>query len=301
MPDPFRIEGPAVISFSGGRTSGYMLWRVLQAHGGTLPEDVKVVFCNTGKERPETLDFVERCSIEWGVPVVWLEYRYSGPGIPSPDGTGTKKRKTPGRHSHAVVDYATASRNGEPFEAVVRARSMLPNVMVRFCTVEMKIRTSRRYLRSLGWKRWTNLIGFRADEPQRVARLRGTNRHSSEDPIAPLHEAGVTSADVMAFWASHPFDLQLKSYEGNCDLCFLKGQGKIERVMRERPDLAEWWLRMEELGKELQPRVRTPGGNLFRKDRPSYAAMLERSQRASLPMMGDDEDDQLSIACHCTD
>ena len=39
-----------VIHFSGGRTSAFMLWHILEAHGGTLPQDVKVVFCNTGKE-----------------------------------------------------------------------------------------------------------------------------------------------------------------------------------------------------------------------------------------------------------
>jgi hypothetical protein len=39
----------------------------------------------------------------------------------------------------------------------------------------------------------------------------------------------------------------------------------------------------------------------FRTDRPSYAAMLQRSKRALLPMTGDDGSDELSIACHCTD
>lgn len=49
MRNPCKIEGPAVISFSGGRTSGMMLRAILDAHGGTLPADVRVLFANTGK------------------------------------------------------------------------------------------------------------------------------------------------------------------------------------------------------------------------------------------------------------
>src|SRR5262249_19633664 len=61
--DPFRLAEPFVVSFSGGRTSGYMLRRILDAFAGRMPDGGKVIFCNTGKERPETLDFVERCSL----------------------------------------------------------------------------------------------------------------------------------------------------------------------------------------------------------------------------------------------
>jgi len=50
MSNPFEISSPTCISFSGGRTSAYMLYRVLQAHDMSLPNEAKVIFANTGKE-----------------------------------------------------------------------------------------------------------------------------------------------------------------------------------------------------------------------------------------------------------
>lgn len=347
MSNPFRIDAPAVISFSGGRTSGLMLYRILDAFGGTLPDDIKVVFCNTGKERPETLDFVERCSAEWGVPITWLEYRYETQ-IPCPTraedwrqlddepfGERTQRwdawyraihpdrlakeqqvavrkamtrqqrkaipavSKTVGRHSFSVVNYASASRRGEPLEEVIAARNMLPNVMSRFCTVECKIRTTCRFLLSLGWTQWGNAIGFRADEPQRVAKLAGTNRHSREETVTPLADEKVTNADVLSFWAANSFDLQLESHEGNCDLCFLKGIGKTKRIMATDPQYAAWWIRMEAAA-DRRGLARNKSVAFFRKDRPRYSTLLALSQRPSLFPLGD-EPDELSIACHCTD
>jgi 3'-phosphoadenosine 5'-phosphosulfate sulfotransferase (PAPS reductase)/FAD synthetase len=66
---PFCIEGPALISFSGGRTSAYMLRRILDEG---LQPDVHIVFADTGRERPETYEFVTRCAEEWGVEVHWV-------------------------------------------------------------------------------------------------------------------------------------------------------------------------------------------------------------------------------------
>ena len=285
MSDPFLLERPAVISFSGGRTSGYMLRRILDAFGGTLPADVVPIFCNTGKERPETLDFVERCSLEWGVNVVWLEYRRKSEAVP---------------YKFAVVNYATASRKGEPFDDIISAKPVLPNVVMRYCTEWLKVKISNRYVRHvLGWTPktggYSNAIGLRADEPRRVTRLRASAKTTpGEEPFAPLALAGVTHADVMRFWGEQSFDLQLQPHEGNCDLCFLKGQGKLVRILRERPDLADWWIEKEEL---FTGKTRLEEAGRFRKNAPSYRRLLEMAQEPGL-FDGCDAD---YSDCRCTD
>jgi hypothetical protein len=47
MTDPYQIEPPALISFSGGRTSGYMLRKILDAYDGRLPQGIVAAFAKT--------------------------------------------------------------------------------------------------------------------------------------------------------------------------------------------------------------------------------------------------------------
>lgn len=280
MTDPYRIKGPALVSFSGGRSSAFMLKHILDAHSGILPSDVVVAFMNTGKERPQTLEFVAECAERWCVPVDWLEYR-DGKTVP--------------------VTFQTASREGEPFEALIRARQFLPNPVARFCTQELKVRRARDLMRELGHRHWDMVIGIRADEPRRVAKLRAANESGKErwDQIAPMAVVGVTKEDVISWWAQQPFDLRLpnvdgKTPAGNCDLCFLKGKGVIQQLMRERPEWADWWIRMEALALALASK---PSGASFRIDRPSYAAMLSDVQsQCETVTVGDP-----GIECFCGD
>jgi len=280
MSDPFKIDGPTCISFSGGRTSAYMLWRVLQSNGG-LPDEAKVCFANTGKEEEATLRFVDRCSKEWGVPITWVEYA---------DAAETKDR-------FRVVTFETASRDGEPFEAIIRKRNYLPNPVSRFCTVEMKVRAIHRYLKSIGWTEWDSMLGIRADEQRRLAKIGNQDYGKHEEKVAPLGKVGITKEMVGEFWAAQSFDLELPNiggvtYHGNCDLCYLKGATQIQSLIAEKPERAVWWIKMEALALAL---ASAPSGAKFRTDRPSYAAMLKFAQEQR-DMFDQDEE---AIACFC--
>jgi hypothetical protein len=72
--DPFEITGHTVVANSGGKTSGYGLWRHLQANGGTLTHNGACLFNNTGWERRESLDFLAEQSRRWGVEIVVCEF-----------------------------------------------------------------------------------------------------------------------------------------------------------------------------------------------------------------------------------
>jgi 3'-phosphoadenosine 5'-phosphosulfate sulfotransferase (PAPS reductase)/FAD synthetase len=274
MSDPFLIEGPALISFSGGRTSGYMLHEIVRAHGGRLPDDVKVAFANTGKEREETLRFVHECGSRWGVRVHWLEWRNAKPCFEE-------------------VGYNSASRSGEPFAALIKKKSYLPNVVTRFCTSELKIRAMRDFAQSFGWKRWLNVVGLRYDEGRRVLKALARNEQG-KDPwrtAMPLSKAKVTRRDVMAFWARQPFDLRLRPYEGNCDLCFLKGAGKLLALMHEHPGLADWWIEQERI---VAP-SKSSGGTFVTEY--SYAALADQAARQAVFPFLDDEDGEHDTEC----
>jgi 3'-phosphoadenosine 5'-phosphosulfate sulfotransferase (PAPS reductase)/FAD synthetase len=276
---PYKILEPTVISFSGGRTSGYMLWRILQENNG-IPEGSIVIFANTGKEEEETLKFVKSCQDNWNVEIHWIEYQYAEKPV------DRWKR----------VTYETASRNGEPFFQLIdqNGSPYLPNPVARICTAKLKIRAIHAYLKSMGWKHNENMdwVGIRADEQRRAAKI--------DRERTPLVADGITKQDVGNFWKAQPFDLGLPNMNGvtmhgNCDLCFLKPTHQIISLIREKPERADWWIAMEN---HAQSSNKTYGdGAKFRKDRPSYAE-LKKFALSHDDMFDTTEE---AIACFCGD
>lgn len=287
MTDAWALDRPTILAVSGGRTSMFMLRRYLDHHGGRLPEHAVAVFNNTGREHPKTLDFVQRCSTEWSCPIVWLEYRDAE--VPA--------------DRWQEVNHNSASRDGEPFAAVIRRKQMLPNQVARFCTVEMKIHCTHRWARAAwpyGGKRYVKAVGFRADEPQRVARSRhrcGQNK-DPWDVAWPLFDAGIRKPAILAWWDAQPFNLEIPERLGNCDLCFLKAAWKLGQNIEETPEIADWWIAQQEA---VGGYFRSPS----RSARPGYDHLRAWATSDALKpwKQGDmiDDMDAADMECACTD
>jgi hypothetical protein len=114
----------------------------------------------------------------------------------------------------------------------------------RICTTYMKTRTARNYVESLGWVGHDEYVGLRADEPDRVARIR-VGHPKRVGRYAPLSDAGITTADVAEFWDAQTFRLGLDPILGNCTGCFLKDQADLSRAMRRPESDVMWWHRQQ--------------------------------------------------------
>lgn len=271
----YKVDGPAVISFSGGATSGFMLHQVIQAYGGKLPDNIIPVFANTGLEHPKTYDFIKECSNQWNVKVYWVEYQTD---------KGWKE-----------VDYDNCSRNGEPFDFVIEDRQYIPNPVTRFCTIELKIKTMDRFIKSIGWgDDYTELIGLRFDEPYRVAKLNDKKRKN--EVYCPMYYAKNTLKDVDDFWNANSFKLEISRLYGNCVGCFLKGAAKLSRIAQEDDKALEWWASREEKPFGYKEDG-TPKLGKFRSDRPSYRGLITMANEQTTFNFPDDD----TIPCSCTD
>ena len=214
-----------VCTFSGGRTSAFMALLLKD-----LPKykDFKkiFIFANTGKELPQTLEFINKCDKEWNLNIVWLEANVI---LEKGVGTGFK-----------IVNYKTASRNGKPFEDMLK-KYPLPNNIASNCTRELKQRPIDKFVKSLKYKEVYTAMGIRFDE-----RHRESNSAEKQNIIYPLiYDLKVDNKFIRDWWDRQSFDLDLKDYEGNCDLCFKKSLKKRLTIIKENPNISNWWLEME--------------------------------------------------------
>lgn len=210
-------------SFSGGLTSAFMAYYLKKTYPNN---NISYIFANTGKEREETLKFLNQCDKRWNLGVTWLEAVIS-----HEKGVGT---------NYKIVDFETASRNGEPFEEMIKKYG-LPNQSRPHCTRELKQVPIHKYMKSIT-KNYTTAIGIRIDEAHRC----NWEKVKTGEFYYPLAtEVRATKEFIINWWDKQDFNLELKSYEGNCDVCWKKSSRKLMTICIENPKLFDWWVDME--------------------------------------------------------
>lgn len=183
--------------------------------------DTFFMFQNTGMEKEQTYEHLNEMDKRWGLKLIWLEYYCPDP---------TKKA------GFKVVSYETANRDGLPLEQLIEKRRAIPNRAKRFCTVEAKVKTARRWIRAQGVRRWNYAIGYRIDEPTRKVRS-----DTMQTAITPLRDRGITARDVGDFWREQDFDLDLplmpngKTVGGNCQGCFNHSEFQHAMLCKTEP------------------------------------------------------------------
>lgn len=198
-----------VFNFSGGKTSAYMTIMYYR------PGDI-VIFCDTGREHPKTYKFINDFEAYEGIPITRISW----------------------------------NNNPKPFTGLLAHKKykVIPNRAKRFCTVELKIKTAKRYLRSIGIQKFENYIGFRYDEPKRV--IGKKDRYKKVITKYPLFDDKITKDHINHFWNQQPYNLEIPSILGNCTLCFMKGKNAILAILSVFPELADPWIEDEELSEK---------------------------------------------------
>lgn len=216
-----------LISFSGGETSAYMLYYLTNLWEERHNWEFVIVFANTGEENEETLQFVRDCGELFNCEIVWVEA-----DVNEQLGEGTR---------HKIVTFETASRNGEPFEDVIKKYG-IPNQAFPHCNREMKLKPIHSYIKyELGIKDYYTAIGIRYDEIDRMVADRKKNKI-----IYPLIEyKKMTKQKINFWWSQQPFRLNLKGYQGNCKTCWKKSFRNLYQIAKETPQYFNFFKKME--------------------------------------------------------
>jgi len=236
-----------------------MTWWLLNEWPDRHNYEIIIVFSNTGKEKEPTLEFVRNCDLNFGFNTVWIE-------------AVTNQKFGEGVTAN-VVSFETANRDGQVFEDMI-SKYGIPNKPNPHCSRQLKKEAIRAYARSIAWvgQDYITAVGYRIDEPARI-NWETLKKENLFYPFVTLKK--VSRNDVNIFWSKQSFDLELKSYEGNCDLCWKKSIRKLMTLSKNEPKLTNWWREMEiKYGNYI------PESRQHRKDETKLPIRFYRDQRS---------------------
>ena len=253
-----------LVSFSGGETSGFMAHWLKKHYKEIGFENICFVFANTGQENEQTLLFTEQCDKAFNLGVVWVEAK-----VNQEKGKGVR---------HRIVDFNSASRNGRPFEDMIR-KFGIPNQAAPFCTRDLKLYPIESYAKEyFKGDKYATAIGIRIDEIDRIS-----PSMKQRSLIYPLITDVVMSKQKINFWWSQQtFRLELKGYQGNCKTCWKKSELKLYQLAKEDVSQFEFMDRMEKTYGKVGP--------AFERNKVSESRVFFRGNRSAQDIIRESKD-----------
>ena len=270
-----------LLGLSGGKDSSalavYMRDRV--------PE-MEYFFSDTGKELPETYEFLDRLEAFLGKEIVRLNM-------------------DPNPHANRDFDHWLTIYKG-----------MLPSSQVRWCTIDLKIKPFEEYV---GEDNVYHYIAIRADEDRVGYKPPSISSLHNIEPKYPFKEDGITKEDVYRILEES--GLGLPDYykwrtRSGCYFCFFQRKSEWVGLLEQHPDLFELakeyekfdhetgerftWCQGESLEELSQPeRIEQIKANTEKATASKKTAKPNRRLIEILTDVHDDEDDEEPcLVCH---
>lgn len=227
-----------LITISGGRSSA-MMARHIQTHEKYRYHTKVYVFCNTGMERPETIDFLKNIEKHWGIDLVKIEGVYSqemGVGV-----------------GYKVVDWDTLDMKAQRFaEAIAHKNkgvfSGLPQKDAPYCSEMLKTLPAKKFAKDIFiGNQYQTAVGFRKEDmPKRISWAEIREDEKRIFPLITDFENPISQMDLNKFWNEQPFKLEIHNKYGNCELCWKKSDVNLIENIRYGTRFIDWYKTMEQ-------------------------------------------------------
>lgn len=279
------MKNKLLVTVSGGRSSA-MMARHIQTSEKYAKYEKLYVYCNTGMERPETIEFLSNIIKYWDIPLVMIEGVYS-----DIRGVGVK---------HKVVDFHNLDMKGRVFSEMISHLNKLkwtgvPNQATPYCSEYLKVRPSHSFAREIfGTTKYYKAIGYRKEDmPKRISWAEINEDKKRFYPLITDFENPISQYDLNTFFNSEEFKLKIHSALGNCRYCWKKDEIKVlpkiikMDLMEDIPFFIDWH-RNEEV----------KYGNMFFRDNLSIDTLVKL---ANIPSTGslDFGEEFNDIKCIC--
>lgn len=222
-----------LVTVSGGRSSA-MMARHIQTDPKYKDYNKLYVFCNTGQERPETIDFLKDIVKYWKIPLNIIEGVYSlEPGV------GVKSK---------TVDFETMDMQSRVFsEAIAHLNKNkwtgVPNSAIPYCSEYLKSRPSHHFAKKIfGTTKYIKALGYRKEDmPKRITLAELKHDTTRIAPLLTDFDSLIGQRELNYFYYKNEFKLQIHSDLGNCELCNKKSKKNLIKSIQYGTRHIDWY------------------------------------------------------------